>query len=245
MTLKNIVIAAGGIGSRMSRSLNPHGSKPLIEYLGKPLIHYLIYSAKDAGITEFFISVNEHNRKRIEAIADSLGVRYKTRLTGENFAQVPALFKDSLDHKFLVVCGHDPVPTEHLLSLMDKSRTHDAVTTAYDNLYNTTTNQRRVTLSISGGRQHFEMIDLDKEVVTEDHTYVRNPYVINQDILEKVIRSNFSVTAGYFVYKAWADGGKVTSVKAIMPVEFDTDEEFERTKRYLEGRFRPSTRSNL
>jgi len=237
MTLKSIVIAAGGIGSRMSRSLNRHRSKALIEYQGKPLIYYLISAAKDAGITNFYISVNEHNRSRIEAIANSMGINYKTRLTGNNFAQVPALFKDSLDYKFLVVCGHDPAPTEHLMALIDKSNTHDAVTTAYDNLTNTTSNKRRVRLHASETGQRFEMIDIDKDTIPDDHTYVRNPYVINQDILDRVIRSDFSVTAGYFVYKSWTDGGKVTAVKAIMPVEFDTDAEFERTKRYLDRRF--------
>ena len=169
----------------------------------------------------------------------------KTRLTGENFAQVPALFKDELDYKFLVVCGHDPVPTEHILALMEKSMTHDTVTTAYDNLYNTTTNRRRIRLHVTEEVQRFEMIDLDKDDVAEDHTYVRNPYVINQYILDQVIRSNFSVTAGYFVYKSWMEGGKVASVKAVMPVEFDTDTEFERTRQYLDTRFGLNIRSNL
>lgn len=232
----------------MSRSLNRHGSKALIEYHGKPLIYYLMLSAKDAGITKFFISVNEHNRSRIETIADSIGINYKTRLTGGNFAQVPSLFKDELEYKFLVVCGHDPVPTDHIMALLERSETHDAVVTAYDNLQNTTLNMRRIRLHTSGEIQRFEAIDLDKEAIPEDHTYVRNPYLINQDILDQVIKSNFEVTAGYFIYRSWLNGGKVTSVKAVMPVEFDIDTELERTIRYLDRRFgssRPNESSSV
>jgi bifunctional N-acetylglucosamine-1-phosphate-uridyltransferase/glucosamine-1-phosphate-acetyltransferase GlmU-like protein len=233
----SIVIAAGGIGSRMSHSLNRHKSKALIEYNGKPLIHYLLSSAKEAGITNFFISVNEHNQSKIEAIADSLGIAYRTNLTGHNFAQVPALFKDELDYKFLVICGHDPVPKEHIQSLLDESKTHDAVTTAYDNLENITANKKRIRLHMVDGIQKFEMIDLNKDLVPENHVYVRNPYMINQDILQEVIGSHYEKTAGYFVYQLWKKGGQVTSIKATMPVEFDTDIEFERTRKYLDDRF--------
>jgi NDP-sugar pyrophosphorylase family protein len=235
MVVKDIVIAAGGIGSRMSISLNSHRNKTLIEYYGKPLIYYLLSSAKKAGLVNFFISVNEHNQSKIESIANSLDINYKTRLTGNNFAQVPTLFKDELDYKFMVICGHDFVPTEHIKALLNESELNDAVTTAYENINNTTENKRRIILHINNGIQEFEMIDLNKQLVPEEHTYVRNPYIINKDILHQVIQSQYEFTAGYFIYKLWKNGGKVTSVKASMPVEFDTDKEFERTKKYLDS----------
>ena len=237
MVVDSIVVAAGGIGSRMSQSLNIHRSKALIDYNGKPLIYYLLSSAKEAGISNFFISVNEHNKSKIEAIADSLEINYKTRLTGDNFAQVPTLFRDELDYKFLVICGHDPVPTHHIKSLLDKSEFYDAVTTAYDNINNTTENKKRIKLNVINGIQEFEKIDLNKELVPNDHIYVRNPYIINQDILNQVIKCDYVRTAGYFIYQLWENGGKVTSVKATMPVEFDIDSEFKRTKKYLDNRF--------
>jgi NDP-sugar pyrophosphorylase family protein len=234
--VRQIIIAAGGVGSRISHSLNPYKSKSLMEYEGKPLIYYLISSAKEAGINEFFISVNENNRTRIEKIADSLEISFKTKLTGDCFAKVPYLFRESLDYKFLLSCGHDPLPSEHIKALIDKSNDFDAVTTSYSNKENSTANKRRVRVhNIGEPSQRFELIDLNKDVVPEDHIYARNPYIINLDIIDEVAKNNFIRTAGYYIYKLWESGGKVTTVKAISPVEFDYDHEFQRTKKFLDN----------
>ncbi len=236
MKTKSMVIAAGGIGSRLSSKINPYRSKALIEYAGKPLIWHLITSAKQAGIENFFISVNDHNKKRIELIAEDCKINYRTKMTGENFAQVPTIFKKELEYKFLVICGHDPVPTEHIKKLIDLSENYDAITTAYNNLTNSTENKKRIVFNPISLKHKYTKVNLNKEEIPENHIYVRNPYIINQDILNKVIADKFKRTAGYFIYTLWENGGKVCSVYAIMPVEFDIDSEFERITKYLDKR---------
>ncbi len=233
MKVSQLVIAAGGVGSRMNSELNSFNSKALIEINGVPLIHYLLTSAKEAGITDFFISVNKNNKSKIRTIADYLDLNYITQLTGSNFAQVPALFRGSLNDKFLVVCGHDFIPTKHIKTLVDKSEFYDAITTAYSNIDNSTENKKRIQREIVKGVQTFKKINLNKEFVPNNHVYVRNPYMINKNILDKVIMDDFVRTAGYFIYESWVDGGNVTSVDASMPVEFDIESEFRRTEKYI------------
>jgi NDP-sugar pyrophosphorylase family protein len=236
--VEQIIIAAGGMGSRMSEKLNPYKSKPLIESNGKPLIYYLILFAKEAGIKDFFISVNRDNKDTIDELSKSLGIKCLTRLTGDSFSKVPSLFADCLDEKFLVVCGHDPVPTEHILKLIEKAKDCEMVATAYSNECNKTQNKMRIVVNNPESQDNNETYyvkDLNVDILPENHFYSRNPYVISKDILGRTANDGFKKNAGYYIYQLWSEGKKVATIKATMPVEFDTDIEFLRTINFLDN----------
>jgi len=229
--ITDIVIAAGGIGSRMSSALNPHHSKPLIEYNGEALIKLLINSAKSAGLKKFFISINKKNYQTIKSIIEPFHVFYKLKQTGPNFASVPTIFKNNLSKRFLVVCGHDYISPTQFKKLIEKAEKFDVVVSAYRNINNETSNKRRI---VRAPNNKYIAVDLNADNISQDHTYVRNPYIINHDILQDVIGDNFQRSAGYFIYKRWkAHKIRIGVVGVNFPVEFDTDEEFQRFKKYL------------
>ncbi len=231
--VRQLVIAAGGVGSRMSPELNPLRSKALMTFRGEPLIHYVISWAKEAGFDQFFVSVNEHNLGAIARVVDRLRINAELRQTAHCFAAVPSLFKDMLDDRFAVTCGHCPVPSSHWIRLLKAAQVHECVNTAYSNPANPTTNLRRILLKRRGLQEYYSSADLAFDVVPDDHVYTRNPYVVTKTIIDEVERDSFRRTAGYFIYEHWRRGGSMTSIPACMPVEFDHDSEWERTLRFL------------
>ena len=227
----DIIICAGGQGNRMSQDVNPRHSKPLIEINGTPLIELLIINAVSSGFRRFFISVNNNNSELIEQIVHKFDYEFKLKITGPNFASVPSLFLDDLDDTFLIVCGHDYIPVSHFKSLIDKAKNFDLVETAYRNIGNETANKRRII--IDGG--NYKPIDLNRDIITDQHIYVRNPYIINQQIVEDVIKDDFERSAGWHIYNNWKNNRySVGHVFTDIPVEFDTNDEYQRLMRYIE-----------
>lgn len=159
----------------MSSNMNPLRSKALIEHEGVSLIEYLLRWASDGGIEDFLISVNPLNRARIEEIATRIGVRFKTRLTGRNFAEVPCLFLEELDPRFFIICGHDPIPSSQVRAMIEKSRDYDCVETAYSNLNNQTENKRRVLIrKTETGEDVYDAVDLSVDTISDNHIYIVN-----------------------------------------------------------------------
>jgi len=229
--ISDIVICAGGVGSRMSIGINPHNSKPLIAINGTPLIKTLIKNASLAGFSRFFISVNNRSMQGINTIVKDLKCNYKLKLTGHNFSSVPALFLDDIGERFLVVCGHDYIPVSHFEEVLITAKENDLVETAYKNIGNKTENKRRIIINDSGG---YKAVDLTCDDVPNNHAYVRNPYLINQSILKDVVDGGFQKSAGYYIYDSWSKGRfSVGHVFTDVPVEFDTDDEFYRLKKYI------------
>ena len=239
--VKQIIIAAGGIGSRMSNSLNPRGCKSLIEYKGIPLIYYLLINAKEAGIKEFFISINEYNINIMKKIVDDIKISHIILPPSPNgFEGAPNLFKKYLDDRVLIACGHHFIPTKHFNSLIEYSKDFTAVYSAYLDPPQTISDQPRRTLIHNledPNRLRFEKVDLNTDKVSSPFYYTRNPYIVTKEMIDNVEKNGFKKTVGFFIYKHWEEGGKVIAVKSIMPPEFDYDHEFIRTKDYMDKYF--------
>ena len=239
--VKQIVIAAGGTGSRMSQNMNPLKCKALIEYEGFPLIYYLLSSAKESGIEEFFISITEPYIKLMEDLADNLKIKSKILSPSPNgFEGVPSLFKNDLDERVLVACGHQFIPREHFISLIEYSKKFTAVYTAYQEPVHKIRDQPRRTLihNLNDPENlRFEKVDLREMIIPNEFFYTRNPYIITREMVGEVEDNKFRSTVGMFIYEHWKKEGKVSAVKSIMPPEFDYDDELERTKKYMNEYF--------
>lgn len=219
----------------MSCHLNPNKSKPLIEYEGKPLIRYLLEWAKEGGLEEFFISVNNHNRSKIEEIADSLDISYETSITGETFRHIPELFREKLDERFIVVCGHHAVPPEHFRKMIKAAEGYTTVFTAYLNTENSFPFPKQIIAK--NFKENFpldlELIDLNHDDVSKEYILVTHPYVMTLAMLDETKQDSFQHSFGYFIYKHSKNGEKSTAIRAIMPVEFDYDGGFYITRKFL------------
>jgi len=235
--IRQLLIAAGGIGSRMSDSMNPLKSKALIRYEGKPLIQYLLESASESGFQEFFISVNEHNKKEIESIAQLVGLPFKIKITTETYRSVPGLFVDDIKERIVIACGHHFIPSEHFYLLQRASEKFDSVFSAYLDPPNSYGKNKRILAYDISKDVRFEMVEIGVDDVPSPHIYTRTPYIVTSDMIKQVKMEGFQKAVGYYAYKHWENGGKVTAIESKMPPEFDFDPEFERTKRYMDKYF--------
>ena len=237
--IKQIIIAAAGTGSRMSAKLNIHHSKSLIEYNGKPLIHYLLASAKKAGIKEFFITANKNNEHIIRKVCKSLDILPVIKIIQTGFKNVPFLFTEYLDEKFLIACGHHFIPPEHFKKLIRKAGKFDVVFSTYANPPYLLDKKRKVLIVENiklSNKIYFKLVDLEKETLPEYYTYARNPYSMSLKILKRFEKNKDYVSI--LAYKHWLKGGSVTAITSPMPPEFDYDDEFFKTKKFMDSYFK-------
>ncbi len=124
--MKCLIIAAGR-GSRLS----PRGdSKPLIPLLGLPLIERVILTAKDAGLTDFYV-VTGHNGEKVRRFLDGLAQKRGISITHvvndewqrENGLSVLKA-KGLLADDFVLLMG-DHILDEHILVKLRKETVRD------------------------------------------------------------------------------------------------------------------------
>lgn len=219
-----LVVAAGGVGSRMGSSLNGKESKVLIEYDGNPFLWYVLSWAKQSGIGKFFISVNQRNLKTIGNIASKLGIDFTLSMTGPGFKGVPLLFEKYLDERFMVICGHHPVPPEHLKKMLKSSSE-----VVFSSFYYPNKHQREV-------RVEGDNLELSEEYMFGKY-YIDSPFIITKDLSRKIRDFNYKKSHHQLAFEHWRNGGSFEAVPAKMPPEFDYREGFERTKRFLDMYF--------
>ncbi len=228
--VKQALILSGGRGTRMSKEFNPDSCKSLIKYNGKEMISYLVDSLIEGGITDFVFATNNHSDLAVKEIITEKGIKNFTVVVSDGkYRGVPYEIRDYLEDRFLMVCGHHPVSSEHVRKMIVSSKEHENVMSVYDNSIYTMDKDKRIIKDGEGLR----FIDLKLEKIGENHLYVRNPYILNKKIIESVHNDNYTQTFSYYIFKNSLLGEKIGLVEADMPPEFDYDSEFIRTVKYL------------
>ena len=195
--IKQLVVAAGGIGSRLNRDLNSYRSKVLIDYKGIPLIFYLLKSAKEAGVREFLISVNEHTKAKIESIANCLDLTYTLALTSKGFRGVPLLFGNDLDDRFIFACGHHPISQEYFIELFKSAPDYAIVSSSYFQ-----PNQHQREILVEGfSEDQLILIDTGKREIGISGYFIESPHLVTKSMAEDIKRNNFDVSWPYIIYQ--------------------------------------------
>lgn len=228
--VKQALILAGGLGSRMSREMNPLNCKSLIEIGGQSLLGHLIDSLVSVNITDFVITSNSHCDEQIHSIVESKKLLNYKIIHGPNgFRGNPYLVKDFLQDRFLLVCGHHYVTTSHVKSMLESAKVSTNVISTYDNLRYPLNKERGIVCK----NGIFNRISINDSNLHNDYWYARNPYVVNKSIIQMVHNDNYQNTFSYYMFKAWESGVPMTDVLADMPPEFDYDNEFETLREFL------------
>jgi NDP-sugar pyrophosphorylase family protein len=227
------LVAAGGFGTRMSNKTNPLQCKSLIEYAGQPLIGHLIDSLKEGGIKKFVFSSGNHNFKEIERLVrikqiDAVVVPYH----GE-YRKIPYIHRELLGEQFLFVCGHQPLTPEFVSEMIKASRRTDSVITSYDNLKYPIEKEHKILFSGDVNNPTLTPVDTRKDTVSDNHKYIRNPYIVKKRLIKLAEDEGFKYTFSYYIYLDWKNGGSLSIVESSLPPEFDNDNEFQRTKDFL------------
>jgi choline kinase len=233
-----VLIMAGGFGTRMSHSLNPLQCKSLIKLNGQSLIGHLLDNLKEGGIKKFLIATNTHSHNEIISIVENKKIENATVIVanGETvvgnpeFGGVPYELKDYLDERFLMVCGHHIITTKHINKMLISSKEYENIFTAYSNKLYTMDKMKRIIYK----NGNFEYIDIDQGNFNKDHLYVRNPYILKKEIIESIHKNNYAETFSYYIFKTWKEKKySLGVVIAEMPPEFDYDSEFKKTKKFF------------
>jgi dTDP-glucose pyrophosphorylase len=229
--IEEIVIAAGGSGTRIHKDYNPLSNKCLMSYNGKYIIQYVIELAKNAGISTFFISVNDEQRDLVEEICKGKHIKYRLAPPAKSFSYVPLLFEDHIQDKFFIVCGHQPIPTIHFQTMFKSSQNNDLVATTYS-----TTLQRLNRQRVIITRQEQCPFQLkESEEVTLSEIYLSSPYILNRKAIEALRKNENIFSLSELMYYQSLNGYKIGCVSAIMPHEFDTIDEFVDTRRSIDN----------
>lgn len=230
--IKQVLILSGGHGTRMSKQLNPQGCKSFIEYAGQSMLGHLIDALIEGGIKDFVFATNKHSDQKVKEIVSVKNIKSPVIVVSDGkYRGVAHEVKDLLENRFLMVCGHHPVSATHVKSMIESSKVYRQVMSGYDNNLYTMDKSKRI---IQTG-DDLEFVDLNIKSVSDDHIYIRNPYVLSKDIIESVHDGGYQETFSYYIFQKNYHGEKIGVVKANMPPEFDYDREFEKTKMFLDS----------
>ena len=161
--VKTAVVLAGGSGSRL-RPLTNDRPKPMIELLGKPILHWIIEWLKSNGISNVVIGVAYRKESVINYFGDgsNFGVNIKYSVhsvsgeTGEGFRL--AISRHVTDNLFFAING-DEITNFNLKDLVEYHMSHDQV----------------ATIAVSHPRSPFGVINIDKNGSVL--SFVEKPYL--------------------------------------------------------------------
>jgi UDP-N-acetylglucosamine diphosphorylase/glucosamine-1-phosphate N-acetyltransferase len=123
------VILAGGEGKRVF-PLAANSPKPMFKLLGKPLIHHVIDTLKEAGLKKYVVVVGHHGEQIKEYLKDgsSLGVNIKYAVQKESLGMADALrtTENLVENNFFVVNADDVFDASLIKQMANQFREGDA-----------------------------------------------------------------------------------------------------------------------
>ncbi len=234
MILQTLIVA-GGYGTRMSPENNTTKNKSLIEHAGQPMISHLIEGLRAGGIEKYVIASGNHNDGEIRKIVAQKNIDALVVPVQGGFRKVPYYLQDLLEDRFMVVCGHQPLPADFVHRMLQHAENYENVIAAYDNGTYPLNKQRRLVYERNSQNSTLRAIDLEVETIEQTHKYVRNPYIIGKKVVQLSKEEDFQWTFSHYIFEQWLAGESLGVVEASMPPEFDYDVEFERTKLCLDS----------
>lgn len=237
--LKNILVPAGGFGSRLNGYKNPLKNKSLIEdEHGITLLEYTLRNIKEAAVASRIILVTREDiRSFIEDIAKSIGINYIICMDHDGYIGVralPVLCKNELgDKPFGLICGHAPFTPEHLqrmvLKLKDKK---DEVVSLYT-LRNKLGNDNKMIKVKIDGFNKIEMMCDDETKFSNYRFFMESPFILSPEIIELIEEDNCTHWLGYYLLQQFRKGTRVHGMEATFPSEGDAPYDIEETFKWI------------
>jgi dTDP-glucose pyrophosphorylase len=186
----DVFILAGGLGKRMG-PLTAYNPKPMLLLGGKPLLESIIYSFKEFGMYNFFISINYLGKKIENYFRDGKQLNVKIKYIKENTplgtAGSLSLLKNKLENKNLIVINGD---------IFTKLNYYNLVKFHEDNHNDVTICSRYFTNTIPYGviNSNYKS-SINKEIINEKPTYKfqisAGIYVLNPSLLKNIKKNQF------------------------------------------------------
>ncbi len=214
--IRQVVVAAGGKGTRLGALAQKYGNKSLVPIRGLPVLSYTIEWLKEVGIREIIVAVNYvHEYRKIEKLfGDDPRIKMVHGKRRTSSAQCLPPLRRILDLRFLFVYGHAPAPPGHLRNLL--SVAEDGIVVS---LYPTTTQgEMRKPARLSG------------RIVTLEESgplFVEPPHVLTLEFA-RLLQKTGSWGASFRKYQ-----GRILGVRAQHPPEFHYKRDFMAFQRFM------------
>lgn len=196
------------------------------------MLGHLLDSLLAGGITDFVITTNPHSDLEVRNVVARKNLKSElVKISPNGFRQIPFSVKNHLDGRFLFVCGHHPLSVNFVKEIIKGSEKYECLIIAYDNAQYPYDNIRMV---LDTGSPKLKIDLVSERKVKKDCVYLRNPYVINKQIVYETDKHNYEKTFSLFLLDYWKSGGSLGIVHASMPPEFDYDSEFAKTQSFLD-----------
>jgi len=186
----DVFILAGGLGKRMG-PLTAYNPKPMLLLGGKPILESIIYSFKEFGMYNFFISINYLGKKIENYFRDGKQLNVKIKYIKENTplgtAGSLSLLKNKLENKNLIIINGDIFTKLNYYNLL---KFHE------DNHNDVTICSRYFTNTIPYGviNSNYKS-SINKEIINEKPTYKfqisAGIYVLNPSLLKNIKKNQF------------------------------------------------------
>jgi dTDP-glucose pyrophosphorylase len=186
----DVFILAGGLGKRMG-PLTAYNPKPMLLLGGKPILESIIYSFKEFGMYNFFISINYLGKKIENYFRDGKQLNVKIKYIKENTplgtAGSLSLLKNKLENKNLIIINGDIFTKLNYYNLL---KFHE------DNHNDVTICSRDFTNTIPYGviNSNYKS-SINKEIINEKPTYKfqisAGIYVLNPSLLKNIKKNQF------------------------------------------------------
>jgi dTDP-glucose pyrophosphorylase len=122
-----VLIMAGGRGLRLM-PLTEETPKPMLQIMGKPIIHHIVESYIDAGITDIYISVNYLKEKIMEYFEDGrtfgANIIYLEELEPGGTIGSLAMINKKIKNNLIVING-DVITSLPIRNLVEFHKIHD------------------------------------------------------------------------------------------------------------------------
>jgi dTDP-glucose pyrophosphorylase len=186
----DVFILAGGLGKRMG-PLTTYNPKPMLLLGGKPILESIIYSFKEFGMSNFFISINYLGKKIENYFRDgkqlNVNIKYIKEKAPLGTAGSLSLLKNKLQNKNLIIINGDIFTKLNYYNLL---KFHE------DNHNYVTICSRHFTNTIPYGiiNSNYKS-SINKQIINEKPTYKfqisAGIYVFNREVLKNINKNKY------------------------------------------------------
>lgn len=226
-TLKNILLPAGGFGTRLRGYKNPLQCKSLVtDDSGVTLLERTLTGIKAADVAErVLILTRDDTQKITQDIAERVGFPYKlinhSGLLGVR--RLPVFCKAELGNEpFMLMCGHAPALPSHLRELV-RSREHENDLAV--SLYPAASVHEKESL-VYGDFTTRTRLQLHKERIGLPF-FIESPFILTIEVIRELEIVGDKHWLGNSLYTLAQRGAIVRGVVATCPPESDFPHEIE------------------
>jgi len=237
--LKNVLVPAGGYGSRLGGFRNPYQCKPLVlAHDGRTLMEHTLRAIAFSEIAERVIIVTRPELMgTMQSIARRVGLPYELfdNPGSGGVKSYPLLFEDELqDSPFMLVCGNAPPDPHKLRAMITTRRTqYDQVVSSYAD--DPEIRRPKIEVQTDGSRRVTRLIDQgdDTRHLGTRMRFLESPFLLTPDIIRCVREDGVRHWLGHHFKGQMSCGIDFYGVQVEGPPEPDTQEDLGRTLEFV------------